>query len=451
MQALEGVEGVDQPVQPAEDNAPSGTESHRPDTSEPVGCCRAIMNTDHAAAMQSDRVGVEAQQRPSQPPIEHKSRRLRVAVVAESFLPTRNGVTTSVCRTLEHLARRGHDAVVLCPGPAPATFAGAPVIGVPSVSFQRFPVGLPSSTVIRTLTSFAPDAIHLASPFVLGSTGMAAARKLGVPTVAVFQTDIAGFARRHHAGWLSGPAWRWIRHLHEQADLTLAPSSASLQELRAHAIPRVALWQRGVDGERFTPGRRPSPAVTALRARLAPDGEVLVGYVGRLAAEKRVGRLAAIADLPGVRLVVVGDGPARRALERNLPRARVAFLGWLDGDDLADAYAALDLFVHTGTEETFGQTLQEAMASGVPVIAPAIGGPLDLVAPGLNGLLYPAESDAGLRAAVTTLASDAPQRRWMATAARAGVERKTWELRGDELIAHYTSILSTTYEPAAAG
>jgi phosphatidylinositol alpha 1,6-mannosyltransferase len=409
------------------------------------------MNTDHAAAMQSDQADAEAQPRPPQQPIQPRSKRLRVAIVAESFLPTRNGVTTSVCRSLEHLARRGHDAVVICPGPAPADFAGAPVIGVPSVNFRQFPVGLPSSTVLRTLTSFAPDIIHLASPFVLGSAGITAARTLGVPAVAVFQTDVAGFARRHHAGLMSGLAWRWLRHLHEQADLTLAPSSATLQELQAHTIPRLALWQRGVDSERFTPRRRSSPAVTALRARLAPAGEVLVGYVGRLAAEKRVERLAAIADLPGVRLVVVGDGPARRSLERDLPAARATFLGWLDGDDLADAYAALDLFVHTGTEETFGQTLQEAMASGVPVIAPAIGGPLDLVAPGLNGLLYPAEDDAELRTAVAALVADTPQRQWMAAAARVGVERKTWELRGDELLAHYNSVLDRAHQAVVQG
>lgn len=365
-------------------------------------------------------------------------KRLRVAVVTESFLPTGNGVTTSVCRTLEHLARRGHDAVVVCPGPAPSTFAGAQVIGVPSFSYRQFPVGLPSSKVMRTLASFAPDVVHLASPFILGSAGVTAACQLGVPSVAVFQTDVAGFARRHHASMLHGAAWRWIRRIHEQADLTLAPSSSAMAELRTHLVPRLALWQRGVDGERFTPRRRDTPAVAELRARLAPNGEVLVGYVGRLAAEKRVERLTALAGLDGVRLVVVGGGPQRRSLERSLD---ATFLGWLDGDELADAYAALDVFVHTGTEETFGQTLQEAMASGVPVVAPACGGPLDQVAPGLNGLLYPGEDDAAMRAAVATLTGDRDQRRWMGTAARVGVERSTWEQLGDELIGHYRTVL----------
>jgi len=400
--------------------------------------------------MDSDAGPTAAHPRPRSPDYSTgTARRLRVAVVAESFLPTRNGVTTSVCRTLEHLSRRGHDAVVLCPGPAPRSFAGAPVISVPSISFRQFPVALPSSTVLRTLASFAPDIVHLASPFILGSTGIKAAQHLGIPAVAIFQTDVAGFARRHRAGLLHGPAWHRIRHIHEQADLTLAPSSAALEDLRAHTVPRLALWQRGVDSTRFTPHRRTSATVTALRSRLAPNGEVLLGYVGRLAVEKRVSRLAVAAGLPGVRLVIIGDGPARRALERALRPANAAFLGWLDGDDLADAYAALDLFVHTGTEETFGQTLQEAMASGVPVIAPAIGGPLDLVAPGLNGLLYPPEDDAALRTAITDLSGDAQQRRWMGTAARAGVERRTWQLLGDELIAHYTGVLALRNPTAA--
>src|SRR5690349_14553209 len=129
--------------------------------------------------------------------VHHGSpKRLRVAVVTESFLPTGNSVTTNVCRTLEHLSRRGHDAVVICPGPAPDSFAGAPVIGVPSISYRRFPIGLPSPTVMRTLASFAPDVVHLASPVVLGSVGVTAAGQLGVPSVAVFQPDAASFIRR---------------------------------------------------------------------------------------------------------------------------------------------------------------------------------------------------------------------------------------------------------------
>jgi len=375
--------------------------------------------------------------------------RLRVAVVSESSLGTRNGVTTSVCRILEHLQVRGHDAVVVCPGPAPDSFAGAPVITVPAVRYRQFPVGLPSTRVMRTLAAFAPDVVHLASPFVLGARGVTAANQLGVPAVAVFQTDVPGFAAHHGAPFVATAAWRWIRRLHAQADLTLVPSMATLTDLAAHDVPRLAQWQRGVDGVRFHPRRRLSPRVQQLRASIAPNGEVIAGYIGRLAPEKRVDRLACLAGVPGLKLVLGGDGPMRRSLGRSLRGIDTTFLGWLDGDELADAYAALDVFVHTGTDETFGQTLQEAMASGVPVVAPARGGPLDLVQPDVNGLLYGPEDDAGLRAAVVTLVDRPAQRELMGVAARAGVERRTWEALGDELIAHYRSVIREPARKAA--
>ena len=369
------------------------------------------------------------------------SQPLRVAVVTESFLPSLNGVTTSVCRVLEHLRRRGEQAIVVCPGPAPGEYAGHRVITVPALSYRQFPVGLPTLTVQRTLEAFAPDVVHVASPFVLGAAGLSAARRLGLPSVAIYQTDVAGFARRNGAGPAAAAVWRWLRRVHAAADLTLAPSGAALADLRAHGIDRTALWGRGVDVELFDPCRRSTPAVTALRTLLAPGGELIAGYVGRLAPEKRVERLAVIADLPGVRTVVVGDGPSRASVQRALPRA--VLLGRLQGEALADAYATFDVFVHTGTEETFGQTLQEAMATGLPVVAPASGGPLDLVAHGERGLLYSPHDDDALRAAVARLAADPALRSVMGAAGRAFVEPRSWASLGDGLIRHYRSAISS--------
>ncbi|WP_279582591.1 glycosyltransferase [Fodinicola feengrottensis] len=136
-----------------------------------------------------------------------------------------------------------------------------------------------------------------------------------------------------------------------------------------------------MDGDRFSPEHRSQ----ALRRELAPGGELLVGYVGRLAAEKHLELLEPVTLLPGVRVVIVGDGPARKALEHRMPQA--TFRGELRGADLSAAYASLDLFVHTGANETFCQSVQEALAAGVPAVAPAAGGPLDLVKDGQTGLL----------------------------------------------------------------
>jgi phosphatidylinositol alpha 1,6-mannosyltransferase len=261
--------------------------------------------------------------------------------------------------------------------------------------------------------------------------------------VAVYQTDLAGYARTYvHAG--EAAAWRRIRSVHAAAHLTLAPSSAALHDLETHGVPRVKLWPRGVDTARFHPGHRDE----ALRRELAPNGELIVGYVGRLAPEKQVELLAGVCRLEGVRVVVVGDGPSRPGLTEALPGA--VFLGRRTDDELARIFASFDLFAHTGPFETFCQTVQEAMASGVPVVAPAVGGPLDLVAHGRTGLLVPPRDAAAVRDAVWALAADPGLRAAYGTAARAMVEGRTWAAVGDQLIGHYASVLAPRWTAVAA-
>jgi phosphatidylinositol alpha 1,6-mannosyltransferase len=372
---------------------------------------------------------------------------VRVAIITESFLPRVNGVTNSVCRVLEHLALRGHEAVVIAPAPGPDSYAGHRVVQVPGLPLplnSSFVVGLPTSRIERTLREFAPDVVHLASPFVLGAAGVAAARRLGVPEVAVFQTDVAGFARRYRLLGTNTAIWGWLRRIHDQADRTLAPSSATTAQLIARGFPRIARWGRGVDLARFSPSHR----CDEWRRSLTPDGVVLVGYVGRLAPEKQVKHLRQVADLPGTRLVLVGNGPAERRLRRLLPGA--VFLGCLSGADLSRAYASLDVFVHTGADETFCQAVQEALASGLPVVAPAAGGPLDLIVPGHNGLLYPAQHPAALRAAVSQLAADPDGRAMLGSAARRSVLERSWQAVGDELLGHYAAVSGIAARRAAA-
>ncbi|GLX95326.1 glycosyltransferase family 1 protein [Herbidospora sp. NBRC 101105] len=363
---------------------------------------------------------------------------MRVVVISESFLPQVNGVTNSVCRLLDHLAANGHEALVMAPDPGPASYAGFPVVATPALAlpfYRDFRAGLPSRLVLRTLQRFRPDIIHLASPAVLGASGIRAAARLGIPAVAVFQTDLVGFARQYGLR-VAGPfIWRRLRAIHGAAARTLAPSSATLNELRANGIPRLARWGRGVDLTGFHPGRRSDP----LRRELAPGGEVVVGYVGRVAADKRVHLLAGVADIPGVKLVVVGDGPAREALGKLIPHA--VFTGLKTGPDLHELVASFDVFVHPGGNETFSQAVQEALASGVPVVAAAAGGPLDLVRDGRTGLLYKADEPAAMRGAVERLVADAESRRRMGEAARASVEDRTWNAVCAELLTHYREVL----------
>ncbi|MCX5069530.1 glycosyltransferase family 1 protein [Micromonospora lupini] len=368
---------------------------------------------------------------------------MRIAIVTESFPPDVNGVAHSVVRTAEHLLARGHEPVVIAPAPPGATRRDIeglpyPVVRIPSVPlprYQGFRLGVPTTTRLAgALLSAAPDVVHLASPFILGARAATLASRYGLPMVAVYQTDVAAYARAYRVSWGEAAAWRRLREIHNLAQRTLAPSTRAAADLIANGVQRIWLWGRGVDAVRFDPAKR----CPELRRRLAPGGELLVGYVGRLAPEKRVELLAATSRLPGVRVVVAGDGPARRQLARALPG--VNFLGVQHGEDLARLYASLDVFVHTGPHETFGQTLQEALASGVPVVAPASGGPVDLVDSGTTGLLVPPADGDALAAAVATLAGDADRRRAYGVAARAAVRRRSWAAVGDELVGHYAAV-----------
>jgi phosphatidylinositol alpha 1,6-mannosyltransferase len=368
---------------------------------------------------------------------------VRVAIVAESFLPNVNGVSNSVLRVLEHLRRTGHEALVIAPDNprgephAERIHDGIRVHRVPSRMFPKvttLPLGVPMPRLVSVLRGFDPHVVHLASPALLGYGGLRAARRLGVPTVAVYQTDVPGFAASYGIPMTSRAAWAWFRHLHGLADRTLAPSSATMDSLVAHGFPRVHQWARGVDVLRYAPSARDE----ALRRRWSPRGKPIVGFVGRLAPEKHVERLIGLAAGDAVQVVIVGDGVDQKKLQSAMPAA--VFTGALYGEELAAAYASMDVFVHTGEHETFCQVVQEALASGLPVIAPDAGGPRDLVAPCRTGLLLAVEEfEARLPAAVTHLIEERPR---YAQAARRSVLGRSWPVICDQLLGHYDAVLS---------
>jgi phosphatidylinositol alpha 1,6-mannosyltransferase len=367
---------------------------------------------------------------------------VRVAIVAESFLPNVNGVSNSVLRILEHLRRTGHEALVVAPDNPPGEpradrlHDGIRVHRVPSRMFPKItslPLGVPTPKMTRVLRGFDPDVIHLASPALLGWGGVRAARRLGVPSVAVYQTDVPGFAASYGIGITTRAAWAWFRHLHGLADRTLAPSTATMESLVAHRIPRVHQWARGVDVMRYAPSARDE----RLRRRWSPDGRPIVGFVGRLAPEKHAERLASLAAAGQVQVVIIGDGVDSKKLQSAMPAA--IFTGALYGEELAAAYASMDVFVHTGEHETFCQVVQEALASGLPVIAPDAGGPRDLVTPCRTGLLLPVnEFEARLPTAVAHLVEE---RQRYSSAARRSVLARSWSAICDELLGHYEAVL----------
>jgi phosphatidylinositol alpha 1,6-mannosyltransferase len=367
----------------------------------------------------------------------------RGPIITESFPPDVNGVAHCVLRVAELLTDYGHHPLVIAPRPLTDegldSWFAFPVVRVPAVplpGYRSFRLGLPSHRIRAALIGHRAEVVHLASPVFLGAHGAAVSRRLGLPVIAVYQTDLPAYARAYRLGRAGEAfAWRWLRGVHSVAARTLAPSTVTATGLLGRGIGEVWLWGRGVDTQRFHPARRSLD----IRAQLAPGGEVIAGYVGRLATEKRVELLAGITALEGVRLVVVGAGPTEAMLRQQMPDA--LFLGERRGEELAAIYASLDVFVHSGPYETFGQTLQEAAASGLPVVAPAAGGPLDLVVDGVTGYLVPPSDPGALTAAVARLAADPAARAAFGAAGRHRVLSPTWPTLTEELIGHYAAVL----------
>jgi phosphatidylinositol alpha 1,6-mannosyltransferase len=367
---------------------------------------------------------------------------MKVAIVTESFLPQINGVTNSVLRILETLGAGGHEALVIAPESegTPKEYAGHKVKTIPALPIQSvipigLPIGLPNRRLEHLIDGFSPDVIHLASPMLLGMHGAKVAKKLEIPTLSVYQTDMAGFARHYGFDIAHSSLRKLVGKIHSQTDRTLAPSRSACLELKSLGVPEVYLWQRGVNNELFNPNKRSE----SLRKYWDPTGKkTIIGFVGRLAKEKRISDLKYLDRNPDNLLIITGDGPASEKLKKELTNA--IFMGHKNGNDLAEIYASLDLFIHPGPNETFCQAVQEALSSGTPCIVPTTGGPVDLVSHGKTGYVINIHRPDELESAVMhfKLRND---RANMAMQARQSVLSRTWSTINAQLINHYEQIL----------
>jgi len=368
---------------------------------------------------------------------------MRVAVVTESFLPQVNGVTNSVLRVLESLREANHEALVIAPDGdgVPNEFAGHRVKTIPSIPIQcimpiGMPMGLPTRKLEHLIDGFAPDIFHLASPLILGSYTAKIAKKLSVPTLSVYQTDIAGFARHYGLDIAHSSLRKIVSRIHSQTDRTLAPSTSACISLTSQGVSEVYLWQRGVKIDLFNPESRNEK----LRKYWDPSGKkLIIGFVGRLAKEKRISDLKYLDRDPSIQLIITGDGPARIKLEKELPHA--IFMGHKTGEDLAEIYSSIDLFIHPGPNETFCQAVQEALSSGTPCIVPTTGGPADLVQHGKTGYVINTHRPDELESAVLhfKLRND---RKNMALLSRKSVIGRTWPVINNQLLRHYEDLIT---------
>jgi glycosyltransferase involved in cell wall biosynthesis len=368
---------------------------------------------------------------------------MRIAFFTETFLPKIDGIVNTLCYLLDHLSDRGHASLLFAPRGGPAQFAATPVVGLRGVRFplyRELKLVPPTINVRQPLEDFQPDLVHVLNPVSLGVAGLRHARQLNVPVVASYHTDAPGFARRWGLGLFAGPLYAYSRWIHNRADLTLCPSRYTQAQLQAQRFQRLMVWTRGVDTSRFNPLHRS----LSWRERLSgghPEAPLLL-YVGRVSFEKRIEWIRPVLQaIPEARLAIVGDGPARVHLEWVFADTPTQFIGYLRGHELAQAYAAADAFIFPAANETLGNVVLEAMASGLPVVAARSGGVLDNVIDGQNGLLFDPDDQGSLVQQTQRLITDPELAARLRRAACEYAVTHTWSEVLDDLLDNYAALI----------
>jgi len=389
---------------------------------------------------------------PTRPP-------LRVAVVSETWPPEVNGVAATAARVLAGLRQRGHTLQLLRPRQRPDEQAACEpgfdeqlLRGLPIPRYPQLRMGLPATRTLQRLwQAQRPDVVHLVTEGPLGWSALQAARALGLPVVSDFRTNFHAYSRHYGAAWLGRPIVGYLRHFHNRTTCTMVPTEALRAELQAEGFENLRVVARGVDTVRFDPCHRSE----ALRRRWgAGPGDLVAVHVGRIAPEKNLETLlaahAAMADRdPRVKLVFVGDGPARAALQRRCPTA--VFAGLQRGEALAEHYASADVFLFPSLTETWGNVLPEAMASGLAVVAFDCAAAGQLVRHGHNGLLVRVGDDAGFCRTAARLAGAWREVRALGGQARQAALPLGWDRITGEVEAEYRRAIAPAPRPGVAG
>lgn len=372
----------------------------------------------------------------------------RVALFTGAYNHIADGVSLTLNRLVDHLERDGVSVRVFAPtvDDPPIDHAGqlipVPSLPLPGRSDYRFTMGLTPS-VSSALEDFDPTLVHIATPDLLGRQALSFAQNRGTPVVASYHTHFSSYLKYYHLDLLESALWSYLRHFYNQCEQIYVPSRAMAEILQKHGITDgLRLWQRGVNTDRFHPKYR-SPSWRQVHG--LSDNEVVVTFVSRLVWEKGVDVYADVIrrlEDRGIphRSMVVGDGPARAELEDQLPNT--VFTGFLEGEDLAQAYASSDVFLFPSDTETFGNVTLEAMASGLPAVCAEAVGSRDLVEDKTTGLLCPPEDTEAFVEATRRLILDTTLRERMSTAAHERAQEFTWSTILERINSYYDEVLA---------
>ncbi|MGM0703282.1 MAG: glycosyltransferase family 4 protein [Pseudomonadota bacterium] len=382
---------------------------------------------------------------------------MRICLVSETWAPDINGVAHTLGHLADELHGRGIELQLVRPRPPQTTRlqrasgmqTELQVRGVPLPGYREVRIGLPAPRRLQRLwRKQRPDVVYLATQGPLGWSARRIARRLGIPVVAGWHTNFDHYCHDYGLPWLAPTLLRALRRFHNGCAATLVPTQAQAQTLSDQGFSRLAVMNRGIDGERFSPAHRDPQ----LRTQWGVDAHTPVAlHVGRLASEKNLPLLeesfrALLEARPDMALVIVGDGPARARLETALPDAH--FTGFVPREALSRYYASADLFVFPSLSETWGNVVLEAMASGLAVIAYRHAAAAELITPEYQGLLVTPGDATAFREAAVTLCQQPARSARLGRAARQRALEYRWPAIADIFLAVLDHVRESAHETA---
>jgi len=375
---------------------------------------------------------------------------MRVALFTGNYNHIRDGVSQTLNRWVSYLLEQSIPVIIFGPTvdepeiDEVGTFYPVPSMAAPGRPEYRVSLGFPSS-YRKTLKSFSPNLLHIATPDILGYKALRYAKNDDIPIVSSYHTHFTSYLKYYNLNFLEPLGWKYLRWFYEQCKHVYVPTESMKQELQKRGITgNLKIWARGVDTELFNPHKRSKEWRHKYGLN---DNDIVVSFVSRLVWEKNLETyVAAIKRLQdkksNIRALIVGDGPARSEMEKMLPEG--IFTGFLSGEELAKAYACSDLFMFPSDTETFGNVTLEAMSSGVPVVGANATGSRSLINPGHNGYLAEPDLEEDFAKQVLKIYENIELRQQLSMNAREKALEYSWSNVNKKLLENYYSAAHVT-------
>ncbi|MBJ8004632.1 glycosyltransferase [Bacillus cereus] len=373
---------------------------------------------------------------------------MRVAIFTDTFTPQVNGVAKTLERLTKYFQKENIAYSVFAPQHTAEDNFVTNVNKMRSIPltilYPECRFAFPTPRIKRELLAFKPDIIHIATPFNMGLCGLYYAKKLNIPVVGSYHTDFDAYLRYYKIEFLSNMLWNYLKWFHSHMQKNFVPSPETLHQLKKKGFQQLYIWGRGVDCTLF----HPTYNKDLFRKKYNITAEYILSYVGRLAPEKDIDTLQTLIQTTNkerddIHWLIAGDGPLAKGLHENVQKTNVTFTGYLQGVDLAEAYASSDLMVFPSPTETFGNVVLESLACGTPVIGANSGGVKNIITDGKTGVLCEPKNEDSFLSSIYELLNNEEMRKQISLDARSYAATQSWDEISNNLLMHYDDVIQS--------